>query len=161
MEATNFSLNSVELGKFGGLVVDYSVATDDGVESFKITTARLIHPDLQVLFDALKERVAWLLGFKEVPVPEDDAPEMLTVIGVKFHDNGDVVFTAWVRGPEGAYKVKTPKAMMPEEYGNILVELGNEVRLYLDGKGAQLSIFGEDYTPDDLIAGAEAEMAEE
>ena len=136
----SFYLSSIELDTFTGAAVSYSIPGENGMVEFKAKKFDPVHPDLSdILLVGLKCRVAWLLGFdisaQELPV---------SPCGAIYPKDGEVIYIARVKGPEGAYKVKTPKIKCTEEDDSIRVLLEAEAREYiLFGKSAQLSIFGE------------------
>lgn len=131
------NFTSIELDTFSGASVAYSVPGESGETEFKTKSPRPVHPDFRDLFlVGLKKRVTWLLGFPE------EAEEIVVPTGVAFPSATTVVYTATVEGPKGNYKVKTPK-ISDKEDRSILDEIIKEADAYVDGKSAELSIFGE------------------
>lgn len=135
-----FRLLSVELNNAGGLTASYTIALDDDPVEYKVKALALPHPDLKCLLENLGERVTFILGFP----PE--AKEVIHCTGVSFPSAGKVVYHALVHGPMGAYSVKCPKLhKLNDDEAKVLEELEKEVYRYLmEGKSAQLTIFGDD-----------------
>lgn len=133
------NFTSIELDTFSGASVAYSIPGDNGETEFKTKSPRPVHPDFRDLFmTGLKNRVTWLLGF-----PETDT-DIVNPIGVAFPSPTTVVYSAIIKGPKGNYKAKTPKIKINElEDRPILDEIIKEAEAYLEGKSAELSIFGE------------------
>lgn len=136
----DFKLLSIELDALGGASISYTHEGLDGPEEFKTKQTRTIHPDLRDLFlQGLRKRVTWLLGFPE------DCEESVTPIGLSVSGKDTLIYHARVGGPAGVYKVKTPKIFSNEEDDKFFSEIEKEAKAYIyDGKGAQLSIFGDE-----------------
>ena len=133
------NFTSIELDAFSGASVAYSIVGESGETEFKTKSPRPVHPDFRDLFiTGLKKRVTWLLGFPE------EAEEIVVPTGVAFPSATTVVYSAIIKGPKGNYKAKTPKIKINElEDRPILDEIIKEADAYVDGKSAELSIFGE------------------
>lgn len=143
---------SFELDRFIGANVKYTVIDDNGDEEFSVKLARPAHVDLtDILQGAFGDWVRFMLGFPE------DCADIVRTSGVSFPKDGYIQFSAYVKGPSGEYKVKTPKVRIPAEKDEAVMFLRDEICQYIDGKTSQLSLFGEDNTPEDLLAEAEAE----
>lgn len=132
-----FHLLSAELDPMGGLTASYTICPADEVVEFKAKSIVLTHPDLRDLFEQLRKRVTFLLGFPE------EAAEVVYCKGITYPGDGKVIFHARVIGPEGDYKVKTPKVRIKEDETALLESIDKEVYAYLfEHKNAELSIFG-------------------
>ena len=138
MEA--FNLLSIELDKWSGASVAYTFQQENGVTEVKVKMDTPRHPDLTNLFEiGLKSRVAWLLGFD---ITAEDLP--VYPCGAAYPKNGEVVYSAYIEGPVGRYKAKTPKVKFTQEDSDLFALIESEAREYvINGKSAQLSIFGE------------------
>lgn len=135
----NFNLVSIELDVLGGANVSYTIDGIEGPEEFKTKQTRVVHPDLSNLFqDGLRKRVTWLLGFSE------DAEPIVTPIGLSIPSAGTVIYQARVIGPVASYKVKTPKIQAGADDVPLIAEIEKEAKAYIEGKSAQLSIFGDE-----------------
>ncbi|MBO7509819.1 MAG: hypothetical protein J6T35_01425 [Bacteroidales bacterium] len=132
-----FRLLSVELDPMGGLSASYTIAPADEVVEFKAKSIVMVHPDLRDLFEQLRERVTFLLGFPA------EAAEVIYCKGVTYPGDGKVIFHARIVGPEGDYKVKTPKVRILKDEEALFESINKEVYAYLfEHKNAELSIFG-------------------
>lgn len=141
------TLLSCELDKFCGVSLNYSIPNESGAAEYKCKMFAPLHPDFRTLFeDAMKVRVLPLLGFP------DDMEDSIAPIGASYPSEGQVSYSVRVKGPAGEYKIRLPKVAMSEDDDNLYKVLTVEAEAYLNGKSAELSIFGEEYTPEDLLA---------
>lgn len=156
----NRTITSVQLTAGGGAVVNYTIQGDDSGAVVVYDSAQLVHSDMLQAFEELRPLVAQILGFPETMIALMDEPAplgnpILRVNGVALVKDY-AIFKAIVVAGKAPYKVTAPKFQTTPEALELIGGVFNEGLQYLDGKGAQLSLFG-DKTAEDIIAEAEAD----
>lgn len=145
----DFNLLSFELSRWSGATIKYTKPGDDGPEEFNVKFARPVHPDLRGMFeDGFHNLARWSLGYTE------ELTDIVVHTGIVFPKDGYIQLMAVVNGPAGMFNVKSPKFPIPPEERDLIDGFVAEVKAYIEGKSAQLSIFGEDDTPEDLLGEA-------
>lgn len=157
-----FELKKVLLTKYGGLEISY--VKDDGTETsgepenpveYKIKSIAMPHPDLRSIITCMGAIVAET--FMMMPDLVDDrlVLERIKVKGVEFASGNSVmIHFEWIAKNELSTKIVTPRIKLDseifgfEKYLADMVEmLRKETFEYINGKRAQLSLFGADGEP--------------